>query len=181
MTLEKYRKVLLAVALVTSAIFSYALLRSNWFIPLIVLIAVSILVFYLRRKVDDVIADERDYAIGGKAAYLAMQIYLWTAMIVMFVFYSSRGINPAYEPIAVTLAFSACFLMLAYVFIFHFYNRINFSNKKFIYSIIIIIFLAGIFVVGARFLSGEDDWICQNGQWTKHGNPSFPAPSVECK
>lgn len=31
-----------------------------------------------------------------------------------------------------------------------------------------------------RFFSGEDNWICENGKWIKHGNPSNPPPSKEC-
>lgn len=31
-----------------------------------------------------------------------------------------------------------------------------------------------------RLFSGEDNWICQNGQWVKHGNPSAPMPSSGC-
>jgi len=33
-----------------------------------------------------------------------------------------------------------------------------------------------------RFVIGgpEDDWICRDGQWIKHGVPSAPMPSVEC-
>lgn len=31
----------------------------------------------------------------------------------------------------------------------------------------------------ARFLLGgaEDEWICVNGSWVRHGNPSTPKPS----
>jgi len=50
--------------------------------------------------------------------------------------------------------------------------------KKFFITLIIgIAFL----IIGMRFMSGEDNWICQNGQWIKHGNPSSPAPSTGCK
>ena len=36
-------------------------------------------------------------------------------------------------------------------------------------------------VVGVRFLGGDEDtWICSNGQWVKHGNPSSPKPTAPC-
>lgn len=54
--------------------------------------------------------------------------------------------------------------------------------KKFLLSllVVIIIGLSGLLV--ARFLFGgsEDDWICANGQWVKHGNPSAPMPQAGC-
>ena len=38
-----------------------------------------------------------------------------------------------------------------------------------------------VILVVARVLSPEDNWICQNGEWVKHGNPSGPMPSGSCK
>jgi len=36
-------------------------------------------------------------------------------------------------------------------------------------------------VVGVRFLGGDEGtWICINGEWVKHGNPSSPKPTVPC-
>jgi len=33
-----------------------------------------------------------------------------------------------------------------------------------------------------RFVIGgpEDSWICDHGQWVKHGNPSAEKPTTEC-
>lgn len=50
------------------------------------------------------------------------------------------------------------------------------------------ILLVGIILVliivwlGIRFVIGgpEDDWICSNGQWVKHGNPRAPKPINDC-
>jgi hypothetical protein len=38
-----------------------------------------------------------------------------------------------------------------------------------------------LFIIGARLFSPEDTWICQDGQWVKHGNPSAPMPSGTCR
>lgn len=52
-------------------------------------------------------------------------------------------------------------------------------NKKIIIglSAVIIIFLV---ILGIRSLSGEDNWICQDGQWIRHGQPSSPKPTTGC-
>jgi len=42
-----------------------------------------------------------------------------------------------------------------------------------IFSIILIIFVI-------RILSSEDDWICRDGAWVAHGNPSAEMPSATC-
>ena len=45
--------------------------------------------------------------------------------------------------------------------------------------IIVLIILALFFL---RFIIGgsEDDWICDNGEWVKHGVPSAPMPTEPC-
>jgi len=101
--------------------------------------------------------------------------------MVMFVLYASRDLNPAYEATAMTLAFSTCALMFLYSLIFRYYEQMKFSDKKLFYIFFMLIVFAALALVSARLLSGEDDWICQNGAWVKHGQPSFPAPTVPCE
>jgi len=48
---------------------------------------------------------------------------------------------------------------------------------------ILFIILAIVVVVFAiRFIIGgsEDDWICVDGEWIKHGVPSAPKPETGC-
>jgi hypothetical protein len=42
-----------------------------------------------------------------------------------------------------------------------------------------VIVIVGV-VLGLRFLSGEDNWICENGKWVKHGVPNAPMPTTSC-
>lgn len=48
-----------------------------------------------------------------------------------------------------------------------------------IFTIIAVVFLALFFI---RFVIGgpEDDWICVEGEWIKHGMPSAPMPTGPC-
>ncbi len=50
-------------------------------------------------------------------------------------------------------------------------------SKKTIILIILFLAVAAALII---FRSSEDDWICQNGQWIKHGNPSAPMPTSGC-
>lgn len=53
--------------------------------------------------------------------------------------------------------------------------------KSVLYGLLGIIFVAAIVWFGIRFFSGnEDTWICQNGEWVKHGNPSASMPETPC-
>jgi len=44
----------------------------------------------------------------------------------------------------------------------------------------IIIFLLGFMLAFFKYRSQEDNWICQNGKWIKHGNPNTPMPEFGC-
>ena len=51
--------------------------------------------------------------------------------------------------------------------------------KKY-YIFLSVIITAAAAIAGVRFLSGEDNWICQNGEWIKHGNPETEKPIGNC-
>ena len=181
MTLKQFKIVQLIIAVILGITFSQAIILKNYLIPVVVVIVASLIMLYLKRKVKDVIADERDYLTGGKAALLTVQIYSWVAVIAMFIFYSARDLNPAYEPIGLTLAYSTCLLMLTYSVIFRYYDKVKLSDRKLIYSALVLILFLALALFSVRLFSGEDDWMCKDGQWIKHGQPSFAAPSVPCK
>ncbi len=178
---KQYQAVKLVTVVVLAVIFSQAFIFKNFLIPVGLLIASALVLFYLRRQVKDVIADERDYATGGKAALLTIQIYSWIAVISMFLLYSFSYLNPYYYAVAITLAFSTVILLLLYSVIFRYYNKFKFSDKKFIFTVIIFLIFLAMAILSLRVFSGEDGYMCQDGQWVKHGNPSFSAPDKECK
>lgn len=51
-------------------------------------------------------------------------------------------------------------------------------KKKYILPIVVVLGLG--FLFGARLLSGEDSWICSNGEWVEHGKPKAPKPITRC-
>lgn len=180
MTLKQYQRIKLVLVVVVAFVFSQSIILKNYFVPIGTLVVSSLLLLYLRKKVKEVINDERDFMIGGKSALVAIQIYSWISALSMFVLYALRDRNPAYEPIAMTLAFSTCILMILYSLIFKYRSSVSFTSKKIWYIVFVAFFLVVFGVFTLRLFSGEDDWICDNGAWTKHGNPSFPAPTEPC-
>lgn len=123
MTLKKYQQIKLVITVIIAVIFSQSIIYQNYLIPLATLVVASLVLIWLRRQVKEVVADERDYALAGKSASLAIQIYSWVAVVAMFILYAFKNTNQAYEPIAMTLAFSTCLLMFIYSFIFKFKNK----------------------------------------------------------
>jgi len=180
MTLKTYQRIKLIIVFVLALAISQAIIFKNFLIPLALMVVASLILMFMRRRIKEVVADERDYIIGGKAALLAIQIFSWISAIAMLAFYSFRDLNPSYEAIGMTLALSTCALMLLYSFIFRYYSKAKFSKKK-LFLVLGIMAIFVFFVVAARLMSGEDNWVCKDGAWQKHGQPSFPAPNVQCK
>jgi len=40
--------------------------------------------------------------------------------------------------------------------------------------------LTSVALISVRIITGEDSWICDNGEWVKHGYPISPKPTSEC-
>jgi len=61
------------------------------------------------------------------------------------------------------------------------HSYLIFKGKKTATSLIAFALLAlVILIVGLRLVAGEDDWICRDGTWVTHGNPSVPQPETPC-
>jgi len=149
MKLENYKKVRLVIVFILAMVISQLILLQNYIIPIMVMIVTTLILFYLKEQVTEVIADERDYAIGGQSALMAIQVFSWLAAILMFVLYAKKNVNPAYEQLAFLLSYSICFLMIIYSLIFRFYNKIK-GLKKSVYLGLFL--LITFIIVGVSFI-----------------------------
>lgn len=52
------------------------------------------------------------------------------------------------------------------------------KKKVTIGILLIVLALSTVFII--RLISGEDNWVCEEGIWVKHGNPTGPMPSKQC-
>ncbi len=181
MKLKSYVAARGAVAMILGMVVAVSIVKDNFVVPIIALAVGALVLLLMRRRVTEVVYDERDWALAGKSAAYAIQIYSISAVVLMLIFYAYRGRNPAYEPIALTLAYSTAGLMFLYASLFKYYNRIKMSRNRIILGALIAFAAAVLALVSVRFLSGEDDWICSGGKWVEHGHPSFPAPAEPCR
>ncbi|VVB80194.1 Uncharacterised protein [uncultured archaeon] len=58
----------------------------------------------------------------------------------------------------------------------------NEKKSKIVATIILVallILFATLFVI--KFFGPEDNWICEDGTWIKHGNPSSGMPTTPCE
>lgn len=52
--------------------------------------------------------------------------------------------------------------------------------KKLFILIVFFFISIPLLLFSIRLLTGEDNWICQKGEWVKHGQPSSSKPEKEC-
>lgn len=179
MTLKQFNVVRAVIAMTLSALIAIAITSEMFFLAFAAVISAVLLMFVIKKQVREVIVDERDYEIAGKSARWALSVFSTLAAAITFFLLYFRATNPYYEVIGSTLAYSVCFLLILYSLIFKCYERPEGKHRKgYIIAIIIVTFL--ITVAGVRLFSGEDNWVCKDGEWVKHGEPSFPAPAVSC-
>lgn len=125
MTLKKYKQIKLFFVVLISIVFGQSLVYKNFITPIAVLMVSSLVLMFIRGRVKEIVSDERDRVVAGNAALLAMQIYSWVSVIFIFSLYSFKDVNPFYQPMAFTMAFSVLFLMVLYAIIFRFNNRVK--------------------------------------------------------
>jgi len=69
----------------------------------------------------------------------------------------------------------ASFLPMIYSFLL--YKKAE-SKMKYVYAGLALVLLI---ITLLRLSSPEDTWICEKGQWIRHGNPNLLAPNENCK
>jgi uncharacterized membrane protein len=122
MTKKQYLFCRLAVIVVLSFSISVSLTLSNYYLPLIFMLTATAVLYYCRKqlKTEDILVDERDYQVAGKAARYAIFIYGWLGAIGTFVLMALSNRYGYLYVVSQCLAFSVCFLMLANAFIFRY-------------------------------------------------------------
>lgn len=170
---------LLVVMLIASTISSF-IIAGNYMVPIIVAITGAITLYAMKKKVKDVIEDERDYEVAGKAARYAITVYTAISSLVIIVLFSQREGRPEFELVGSVLAYSICALMILYSLIFKYYQKIIIMKNRNLMIALCILAILLFTVFGLRLFSGEDDWICQDGQWVMHGHPDAPMPTKSC-
>jgi len=186
MTNKQYSVLRIAIVILLSVSISVSISLENYLLPLGAILLAIIILQIMRRRVNSVLADERDYSLAGTAARHAITVFSLIMVAAMFILMYFGKDNKDLYNLSIIFAYLTCALMFINAFIFYFLKlkmkNDKLTSKDTLPYILLGIFIAIIFIFGSlRLFSPEDDWICQNGQWVKHGQPSAPMPSDECK
>lgn len=180
MTAKQFSIFRLMLAAILAGVVSMSVVINNYLVPIIAVVTALVLMIFMKKKVKEVMEDERDYQIAGKAARYAMTIFSAMAGLMTILFFALRQTNQSFELVGSVLAYSVCALLIFYSLIFNYLSRDSGGKRRFWYMLLIFIVVLIILVFGLRLFSGEDNWICQDGQWIKHGQPSAPSPTIPC-
>jgi hypothetical protein len=55
------------------------------------------------------------------------------------------------------------------------------AKHSIVMYILAVLIIAAIFLIGLRFASAEDTWLCDDGLWVKHGMPDTAVPVLPCR
>lgn len=106
-----------------SIIISASIAYGNWYVPIISFLAAWASLYFLRNKIKEVVADERDYRIAGKAAGLTIKIYTLISIVLGLILYITERENAVLFMLASAFLYSACFLTLLYAILFKIYEK----------------------------------------------------------
>jgi len=109
-------------AMIVAATCSISVVRGNYILPIIIGATAAIVLLAMKKRVEGVLADERDYQLAGQAARWALNIYAVIAAVAAMVLMAGRADNPQYELSAQILAYSACALMISQSLFFKFFQ-----------------------------------------------------------
>jgi len=129
MDLNTYNKTRMVIAVLLGGLVSFSVVSENYIIPIVAAGTAFILLMVLRRRVGEVINDERDYSIAGNSARWTISIYAILAAIASMVLMAMRKTDPSFELLGQSLAYSACFIMLLNSALFYFFARKDHGEK----------------------------------------------------
>ncbi len=112
------------IGLILGGIIGASVGMGNWVIPIITVIISIIIILILRRKVREIVTDERIHIIVGKAARLTLQIVtIGMAVIGAVILIVSRGGSPALTQVGFAFEYATCALLLISSVAYTYYNR----------------------------------------------------------
>jgi len=123
MTLKKFRILKIAIAMLLSALVAQAVVIDNFYLALAAVLIAMGLILGLKRQVKEVMADERDYEIAGKAARYALTVFSIISSSAVLILTFFKEAHPIFETAGAILAYAVCFLLLLNSLIFSYLSK----------------------------------------------------------
>jgi uncharacterized membrane protein len=124
MSYKTYRIIQAFNGMVLGAIMAVSISLGNWIMPLAaIIISISILTV-LRRRVKEIVTDERTYAIAEKASRLTLQIVaIGMALVGVILLAISHDSSSTMGQTGLALCFATCGLLIINYLAYYYYSR----------------------------------------------------------
>ena len=132
MSFKMFTLIRVVVVMIVAGVIGWAVTSGNAVLPVPVAIAgAAILFLLLKRRVKEVVVDERIYTIAGKAVDKTYRIFGMVAALAgaTLIAVSKEG-SPTLLYIGLTLSYSGCGLVLIYYIFYTYYNKKLGGGKK---------------------------------------------------
>jgi uncharacterized membrane protein len=116
---------------VLGAIMAVSVILGNWIVPIFAVIISIIFLTVLRRRVKEIIVDERTYAISEKASRLTLRIIsIGMAVTGIIILAFTRGEDKVLTSVGLTLEYATCaLLIISYIAYYYFRNKLGGKNE----------------------------------------------------
>lgn len=130
MSFKTFTTIRIFIIIIMAGLIGWATTSGNAWIPIPVIIAALVILLLFRKRVKEVVVDERVYSIAEKASYLAFRIFGIAAAVIgaTLVAIGWDSSSDLYK-IGLTLAYAVCGLLVIYYIAYLYYNR-KYSGKK---------------------------------------------------
>jgi len=124
MSYNQNRLIRLLLLIVMSILGGWAIVSDNWIFLIPIAVVLGVVPFLLRKRIKEIIVDERVNTIARRASRLTFVVFVILAVVTGSVLiYLGKEDHDLTFNIGLTLNFAACALMLFYWAAYFYYNR----------------------------------------------------------
>lgn len=102
------------VSIVLAIVVGFSMTQGSILLPAVALITAAILMYLLKRRVTDVLVDERIEKIAGQSALKTFRIGAALMALASMILVAGKNMMPEYAQAGYTLAYATCGLLLLY-------------------------------------------------------------------
>lgn len=113
----------LVIVMLLAATVSLSISNGYYVLPGVAILASVAILLTLQKKVKEVLADERDYELAGRAARQAMTIFSIAMALVGATLMAMAKTYPTLDLIAQSMLYSTCALVLLYSLLYKKYAK----------------------------------------------------------
>ncbi len=123
MNLKTYKLCSIIITIALGIVVGWSITTNNYIIPAIAIILAVLAMQLCKKKLTEVLVDERIHKIANKAAMISMRIFTIAAAVTGIVMVMLRDKYPELGPVGYTLSYSVCVFMLLFQAFYTYYSR----------------------------------------------------------